>query len=141
MSIDYGLVCVDCGEALHLGKSHVVNSRFHNSGSWGLSSIGNATKDFSEENQRLLVALQHFMLLHRQHELRVLPDNNSLVQDCMTWFGFDDVSECGLTDLLRQEIKPPNPGHDPDKEEPIDRSLFERLQSGVKRAIRKFDLE
>ena len=134
MSIDYNLVCVDCGEALHFGKSQKIKSRFHHTNSFGVSAIGNATKDFSEENQRFLIALQHFLLVHRQHELRFLPDSISEVQDCWCWFDFDDGSEGGLFDLLYRELIPPRPGHIPDLEEPIDQTLLERLREGVAKA-------
>lgn len=127
MSISYCLVCIDCGEAFHLGKTYKMQSRFHTEPSYGFGYHALAP----EESERELVALQHFLLLHRQHELRVLPDDSAEVQDCWTWFTHEDCGDMSLECLVRCTIAQPLPGHKPSREAPIDPLVLKRLAENV----------
>lgn len=138
MGISYSIVCIDCGECYHLGKTHKVKTKHHQSDSYGFSSIGNVSQNSDNNYPQFLVGLQHFLILHRQHELRVLPDNKTQVQDAWTWFDDLEGLEGGLEHLLSQSVKAPSPGHDPDFEEPIDIKVLERLESNSKAADTRF---
>ena len=74
MSSDYYLVCIDCKTGLLLGKSIHVKFPEYDVSSYGFSSIG-SLKNIEENSYAIQTCedLQHFMMLHRCHELRVLP--------------------------------------------------------------------
>ena len=131
-------MCIDCGEGLGLGKSHIVKSEFHEKTSHGFSCIGNVTDPASERAKSFLVALQHFLVLHRQHQLRVLPDNSAAVQEAWHWFEFLDGEEGELHHLLSVPVKPPQPDHEPDREEPIDDQILHRLRTNAKQAEQRY---
>lgn len=138
MSICYNLVCIDCGESFHLGKSVKLQSEFHKIPSYGFSNIGSVNGEISDSHKQLLVGLQHFLILHRQHELRVLPDDTAAVQNSWTWFDDFDMSEGGLDHLLSLSVKPPSPGYKPDIEDSIDTLILQRLNVNAKIAQKKY---
>jgi len=79
MSSDYFLVCIDCKKGLLLGKPIRVEYPEYDVSSYGFSSIG-SLKNIKEKSYEREVCenLQHFMMLHRCHELRVLPSEANI---------------------------------------------------------------
>lgn len=138
MGISYKLVCIDCGESFHIGKSHKLQSEFHKIPSYGFSNIGSLDGEFSNNHKKFLIGIQHFLILHRQHELRVLPDNTVAVQNTWTWFDDFDISEGGLDHLLSLSVKPPTPGFQPDLEAPIDTHMLQRLNVNAEITEKKY---
>lgn len=76
MSSSYYFVCMECKTGILLGKSIYVEYPDYDVRSYGFSSIGTFRKD--KDNSYAIETceeLQHFMMLHRCHELRVLPSD------------------------------------------------------------------
>ena len=137
MGISYGLTCIECGETYHLGKSHRISTRLHDKETFGFSSIG-ACDEPTQKHAFFLIGLQHFLLRHRQHELRVFGDNLAVKNDGICWFDDFDCGDHSLRDLLRQEIGVPNP--DSESRE-LDPAILERLEKGGERAEKRFPVK
>jgi hypothetical protein len=81
MSRDNYIVCMDCGEWLVLGKHVRIYDRRLEKTVYGFAFISDGHNDDCEQTQksteeqlhRFWRYLQHFMMRHRGHELRVLP--------------------------------------------------------------------
>jgi hypothetical protein len=74
MSDSYYLVCMECKAGIHLGKT--VNTRYKDidSDTYGFSTLGHTTENGWRGSEDSFADLQHFLMKHRTHELRVLPD-------------------------------------------------------------------
>lgn len=82
MSRDYSVVCMECGEWHALGKSY----KFHNislkKDLYGFAFISDGHDDDFEKSDQITIDmvhrhwryLQHFLMRHRGHEIRVLPE-------------------------------------------------------------------
>lgn len=114
MSNCYFLVCMDCKSGILLGKTIEAQYPDITNPSVGFSEFG-ANKDFWEFNYECSVNLQHFMMLHRGHELRVLPDT---VDKFSTEKGFpnrwvgennDPDPDYDRLDFLNSSVGHPNP--------------------------------
>lgn len=75
MSYDYDLVCLDCRTGIYLGKTVYTQYEDIDHQTLGFNLIGYSSDEQSwEPNIKVCANLQHFLMLHRTHELRVLPD-------------------------------------------------------------------
>ena len=82
MSRDYYTVCMDCGERFSLGKSVEIQDTRLNKGVYGFAFISDGHDDEFERadpsTKRMVHTswryLQHFLMRHRGHEIRVLPE-------------------------------------------------------------------
>lgn len=74
MSYSYFIVCMECKTGVLLGKS--VFTRYKNSEhvTYGFENLGCTSEDGWSPYEQGCSELQHFLMLHRNHELRVLPD-------------------------------------------------------------------
>jgi hypothetical protein len=70
MSVHYSLICMDCGEVVTLGKAyHDKHER------WSFNSLGAPDfKSSSLTDQQQLGIFMHFLVRHRLHKLRLLPE-------------------------------------------------------------------
>jgi len=81
MSVSYFIVCMECRTGVNLGKP--VKRTYENVGE---ESIGFSSLVFTEGAKhasynyllRSVEELDHFLMLHRSHELRVLPETADL---------------------------------------------------------------
>lgn len=74
MSVEYFLCCLDCGEGVILGKPKVVRYANCSGEAFGFSALGlSAAGKLWEPSAKSGEVLDHFLMLHRGHELRVLP--------------------------------------------------------------------
>jgi len=74
VSCSYYLVCLDCGTSIHLGKAVAVNYEDVADTKVGFASLS-CSKDARKKFSRGAWAeLQHFLMVHRGHELRVVPE-------------------------------------------------------------------
>lgn len=74
MGIVYFLVCMDCKSGVHLGKAVHTRYKSVSNPTYGFSSIGYTYEDGWRPNQEGTEELQHFLMMHRTHELRVLSE-------------------------------------------------------------------
>jgi hypothetical protein len=74
MSNSYYLVCMECKTGIHLGKTVCARYKDVNKDTYGFSSLGHTSGNSWHGTEESFADLQHFLILHRTHELRVLPD-------------------------------------------------------------------
>ncbi|MCY7296227.1 hypothetical protein [Alteromonas sp. a30] len=129
MSNCYFLVCMDCKSGILLGKTVEAKYSDITKSTSGFSELG-TNKDHWHFNYKCAVNLQHFLMLHRGHELRVLPDTvDKLARDKgfpNTWVGEnnDPDPDYDRLSFLNQDVGIP----DPESEmENLPNELLERL--------------
>lgn len=75
MSDTYSIVCIDCKTGVELGKTVYIQYKDIEKKSLGFNLLGYSDNEKSwKPNKKECSTLQHFLILHRTHELRVLPD-------------------------------------------------------------------
>ncbi len=76
MSNSYFMICADCedGLALLLGKAIFVHYEGREKQNFGFASLGGDMGGHWQSAQKGCEELSHFLMLHRGHELRVVPD-------------------------------------------------------------------
>lgn len=74
MSFSYYLVCVDCGTSIHLGKTVAVNYKGVADSKVGFAALGDCEDAGNDCSNGAWAELQHFLMVHRGHELRVVPE-------------------------------------------------------------------
>lgn len=74
MASYYFLVCMECRSGINLGKAVLTRYGPNQPENYGFSGLGyfEGAKWVPELDE--VVNLDHFLMLHRGHELRVLPD-------------------------------------------------------------------
>jgi hypothetical protein len=133
MSIDYQLVCIDCLESISLGKAVSARYRKQNTKSYAFDNLGmgggeNQVKDHWEPDIDGCEVLSHFLMLHRTHELRVLPD--SVLNVISLNFPInDEYDDYSYTEFLNSELKRPRSDEDAEK---VPADVIYRIQSAVK---------
>lgn len=75
MGVDYFLVCMSCKNGIQLGKSIHVKYRGMPEKTYGFSLMGTQKEGIWVPDVRCCSSLQHFLMLHRAHELRVLSEH------------------------------------------------------------------
>lgn len=114
MSSDYYLVCTECKTGLLLGKSIHVEYPEYDVTSYGFSSMG-SLKNIKDNSHAIQTCedLQHFLMLHRCHELRVLPSEADRYAEHVGIpnsfpFGDDAEPEYNRAGFYRSETKIPD---------------------------------
>ena len=76
MSSSYFLVCMECKDGVNLGKKHNRKYPIAEKCTLGFASLDFSLDVKGQPGGVLLEVecLDHFLMLHRTHELRVLPD-------------------------------------------------------------------
>ncbi|MBU2713400.1 hypothetical protein [Zooshikella harenae] len=69
---DYTLVCMDCGEGFSLGEAIFIKYNSVQEITYGYSAITNNDNPWSILELKA-AQIQHFLMQHRLHEIRVLP--------------------------------------------------------------------
>lgn len=72
MSNAYYLVCMDCKSGVLLGKT--TFAKFGSENTYSFDQFGFQGDEQWVQSYNNIIDVQHFMMLHRTHELRVLPD-------------------------------------------------------------------
>ncbi|WP_020405396.1 hypothetical protein [Hahella ganghwensis] len=132
MSSNYLLLCIDCNEGLDLGKTFKIRLSTDDRESYGFDAIGGLgiNRELGDKAvyvEETIEFLQFFLMKHRLHEIRVLPDtvkkyetqNSSGIPD-----PYPDYEKYG------EYMKAPIVKPDPDKEADIlDKALIEKLKN------------
>ncbi|WP_152511469.1 MULTISPECIES: hypothetical protein [unclassified Labrenzia] len=74
MSYSYYLTCIDCGSSIFLGKTIDVHYDGISDVKTGFSMLGGDKESGWQPSQKAMEELQHFLFVHRGHELRVVPE-------------------------------------------------------------------
>jgi hypothetical protein len=74
MSYDYFLVCMECKTGIHLGKTVYTKYEGVDQVTLGFDLLGSTSEHAWSPSAKNCTDLQHFLILHRTHELRVLPE-------------------------------------------------------------------
>lgn len=108
MGYGYDLVCLDCREAFHLGKTHCKDENYQEVG-WQFSGI-RIDGGGRLEKGALFATIARFLLLHRCHEIRVLPEHTT-IYDVDPDMKLKDIGEdIPLTEFLARPVAPePDP--------------------------------
>lgn len=75
MSSGYYLICLDCNRAVLLSKPIGIRYPGQDDMTFGFSSLTSPDSDQWQPSAEGCAELQHFMMLHRTHELRVLSEH------------------------------------------------------------------
>jgi len=116
MSYNYCLICMDCKVGIDLGKTfnHVPTGSATKS--FGFESVGGRTPEMNDNGDsgiycmEFIDVLQLFLLKHRTHELRVLPESIQMYEEHLgggvpnSWPSSDEYQ-----DYLKQDLDPPDP--------------------------------
>lgn len=74
MGVTYFLTCMQCKTGLNLGKAVKTHYDGVPKQTYGFDALGHSSQGPYTPSIPHLELLQHFLMLHRTHELRVLPD-------------------------------------------------------------------
>jgi len=74
MSSSYFLTCLDCKTGVNLGKAIHASYPDCEVSTYGFNNLGSSALGEWKPSLDNLINVQHFLMLHRGHELRVLPD-------------------------------------------------------------------
>ncbi len=72
MSITYHVSCMDCNSGIHLGK--IVRTHYGEIDIEALGVLGYERDGKWHPQEGTCMILDHFLVLHRGHELRVMPE-------------------------------------------------------------------
>jgi len=132
MSYSYYLVCLDCGTSIHLGKTISVNYEDVADSKFGFASLG-CSKDVSEKFlSGAWAELQHFLMVHRGHELRVVPETVQYLNSSIEFvFPTDDDTNDPLFNrsiFFENANSKPDPIKDADN---LSNDVIRRLKNNV----------
>ena len=74
MSYSYFLTCLDCGRSIHLGKTIGVEYSGIEGVKTGFAMLGGNNVSGWQPSKEVVEELQHFLFVHRGHELCVVPE-------------------------------------------------------------------
>jgi hypothetical protein len=75
MSVNYDLICLDCKQGVGLSKIITVRYEAGDRETYGFDALGETADGAWEPIASACAEVQHFLMLHRTHELRVLPEH------------------------------------------------------------------
>lgn len=136
MSNSYYFICMDCKDGIHLGKAIKITYPGVETDSYGFGMLGyggSGLDDLKEwvADGKSVGLLQQFLMLHRGHELRILPDTVEKYESKTSKgiphrFPLDDSKEeCSYESYFSIKIEKPDPEKEAD-DLPID--LIDRLK-------------
>lgn len=118
MSVSYYLVCMHCKSGVLLGKA--VPVEYSDTECFGFSQLRGGDD---------CLDLQQFLVAHRLHELRVLPENvEKFASDIGVPHSFPGNDDGGIEErhaLAEMTREPPNPDFDLEQ---LDQAVVEKLK-------------
>ncbi len=129
MSNTYYLVCMDCKTGVLLGK--VVPAQYDNIETYGFDQLGYQEFNKWKSSYDQLINIQKSLMIHRTHELRVLPDTvDKYATDVgipHSFPGFDDDRDPESNRLLflSTDVGTPNPEFETNN---LSEELIEKLK-------------
>lgn len=109
---------MECKSGIYLGKA--TNTKYGDDlqNTFGFSDIGSYDGSRWKASENTVINISHFLMLHRLHELRVLPDSVERFADDKgfphSWPDTDDDPDIlhNRKYFLQKEITTPNPDED-----------------------------
>src|SRR3569623_1543933 len=101
MSINYHLCCMDCNEGASLPKLHFTT--YEEVGEATLGLLGSTVDGKWVPDRELCMLIDHFLVIHRGHELRLLSEL-AAQGDFPREIFYSDVEEPDSLDFLRRPV-------------------------------------
>ena len=131
MGVAYFLVCMDCKSGVHLGKAVATQYDEESQTTYGFSDIGHNSGNAWMPSASTVINISHFLMLHRGHELRVLPDSvekyASVIGFPHGWPDSDDDLDPNHSRTIFLDTEIPRPSADEDLKN-LPKNLIDKLK-------------
>lgn len=128
MSSGYYMACVDCEIGIYLSKPISISYCAGSVNTFGFAELGGDGAQDWEPSPTGTALLQHFLMLHRGHEIRVLSQHTDRFTGEVDFpknvYDIDETEESELN-FLRLDVGIPDPYSEP---ETYPESLIEKLR-------------
>ncbi len=125
---DYVLFCVDCGEKLSLGK--IVTEDQDSSLVHDLRFDGSNFDDGRAVDLTLLKLIERFLIIHRMHEIRLIPSALYFLRDMHQDYTHEWVWNDRMSNIMSRKIERPDPHGEAD-------NASEKLIESLCRSLKK----